>query len=284
MSKRPRRKRRAQGVRVTRERMGAVLDALVEMYGPYRRRRGARAEPLDELVAAMLSQNTSGANARRGYEALRRAFPTWNAVMAAPVREVQACIAICGLSRMRSRRLQAMLRRIEAEQGGLTLRRLRRRPAGEVFEYLTSLHGIGPKTAAWVMLFGLDVDVLPVDNGILRVVRRLKLVRPIARDLEAQRSLTPLIRPGQHHAMHVLAFKHAKERCKPRNPKCADCALLDTCPFGQRRVKHQRVELDKIEQTPSFKRSLARVISSGIRRVDAHEGPKRIGRRRRANG
>jgi endonuclease III len=214
------------------------------MYGPYKGPKAGRGDALDELVSAVLSQNTSGINSRRGYANLRKRFPTWRQVMEAPVRDVQACITICGL----------------------TLRKLRKRPVDEVFAYLTSLYGVGPRTAALVMLFGLGMDVLPVDNGILRVARRLKLVRPKAGDLEAQQVLSPLIEPRQHAATHVLTYTHAKQRCRPRNPKCRECTLLEICPFGMRRVKHQQTELDKVEQTPAFKRFMAKIISSGIRR------------------
>ncbi len=252
----------------TLEKLLEVLEQLVQMYGPYKGPKPGRGEALDELVSAMLSQNTSGLNSHRGYANLRKRFPTWRQVMEAPVRDVQECINICGLARMRAWRLHNLLKTIEHQQGSLTLKKLRSRPAGEVFDYLTSLHGIGPRTAALVMLFGLGADILPVDNGILRVVRRLKLVRPKAGDLEAQQTLSPLVRPGNHAATHVLTFKHAKERCRPRNPKCGDCKLLDLCPYGQRRVKHEQTEIDKLERTPAFKRVMARIISSGIRRYD----------------
>ena len=90
-----------------------VLRGLGRMYG---RRPFVREDSgLDTLVEAMLSQNTNMANASRGFKQLRRQFPTWNKVLAAPVHEVQRCIAICGLARMRARRLQDLLARIRAE-------------------------------------------------------------------------------------------------------------------------------------------------------------------------
>jgi endonuclease-3 len=111
--------------------------------------------------------------------------------------------------------------------------------------------------------------VLPVDNGVLRVVRRLRLVRPKARDLEAERVLSPLIEKGNHYPTHVLMFQHAKERCRPRNPKCGECKLVAVCPHGQRRVKHRPVELDE----PGRRRLavLAGYVSAGIGKVGTGE-------------
>src|SRR5678815_876965 len=82
-----------------------VLRGLRRMYG--QRTFVREGSGLDTLIEAMLSQNTNMANASRGFKQLRRQFPTWSKVLAAPVHELQRCIAICGLARMRARRLQA---------------------------------------------------------------------------------------------------------------------------------------------------------------------------------
>jgi endonuclease-3 len=247
-----------------------VLRGLRRMYGtiaPLRLKRGAG---LDTLIEAMLSQNTNMINARRGYRMLRRRFKTWAEVLAAPVGDVQREIAICGLARMRARRLQALLRTIQTQRGRLSIDFLARESPEAAFEYLMSFHGIGPKTAAFTLLFGFGHAVLPVDNGVLRVVRRLRLVRPKARDLEAERVLSPLIANGAHHPTHVLLFRHARERCRPRNPKCGECTLLKLCPHGQRIVKHRPPDR-RVEPPPRPARPLrlAGFVSAGLIR---HEG------------
>jgi endonuclease-3 len=216
-----------------------VLRGLERTYGKNPQRLPRRATALDILVEAMLSQNTNMVNARRGYAMLRRRFKTWADVMAAPVGDVQREIAVCGLARMRARRLQDLLRTIKERHGKLSINHLATQTPEAAFDYLMGFYGIGPKTAAFTLLFGLNHPILPVDNGVLRVVRRLRLVRAKARDLEAEQTLSPLIAAGAHHPTHVLLFRHAKERCRPRNPKCGDCFLLKLCPHGQRVVKHR---------------------------------------------
>lgn len=241
-----------------------MLRGLERMYGT--RSAPTKERGLDVLVEAMLAQNTNMANATRGFKQLRRELPTWSKVLAAPVEAVQRNIAICGLARMRAARLQDLLKRVKAERGKLDIEFLRNMPVAEAYAWLTSFHGIGPKTAATTMLFGFDAPVLPVDNGVLRVVRRLRLVAPKARDALVERALSPLVRVGDHYATHVLLFTHAKQRCRPKNPRCDDCALLKVCPFGQRRVKHRPGEDAK--QTISVLRSrpkvLSRFVSDGL--------------------
>ena len=243
------------------------------MYGQVNAPRTGRGAGLDTLVEAMLAQNTNMANATRGYRMLRRRFPTWARVMSAPVADVQREIAICGLARMRARRLQDLLRTIKGQRGRLSIEFLADQPVKDAFDYLMSFHGIGPKTAAFTLLFGFGHAVLPVDNGILRVVRRLRLVRPRARDLEAERTLSPLIARGAHHPTHVLLFRHAKQRCRPRNPKCGECALLKICPHGQRVVRHRPPARDAAPPPRPGKRPvrLARYISAGVIR---HQEPE----------
>ena len=201
-----------------------------------------RGSGLDVLVEAMLSQNTNMANSRRGYRQLRRELPTWPKVLAAPVEHVQRQIAICGLARQRARRLQVLLAKIKADhpggRGKLNLDWLADRPVAEAAAYLRSFHGVGPKSAAFTLLFGFNRPVLPVDNGILRVARRLRLVRANAEADEAEQALAPLVPRGSHYAAHVLLFRHAKVRCRPKNPKCDQCLLLRLCPHGRRWVKH----------------------------------------------
>jgi endonuclease-3 len=204
-----------------------MLLGLVRMYGAAPGRRVRRGAGLDTLVEAMLAQNTNMVNAVRGYRMLRRRFATWQEVLAAPVGEVQREIAVCGLARMRARRLQDLLRAILEQRGRLSIDFLARETPEAAFEYLMSFYGIGPKTAAFTLLFGFGHPVLPVDNGVLRVIRRLRLVRAKARDLEAERVLSPLIARGNHYPTHVLLFRHAKERCRVRNPtRSASCSEL----------------------------------------------------------
>ena len=212
-------------------------------------------------MSVILSQNTSWINAREGFRRLKRDLPTWEKALAAPVEEVQRSIAVCGLGRMRAGRLQALLRRIKSERGRLSagVRRADggRRGGGVPGE----LPRRRPKTVACTLLFAFGMPIFPVDNGILRVVRRLGLVRAKAKDVEAsgivERATTPLMR----YPLHVLTYRHAKDFCRPKNPHCDDCPLLELCPTGRRRVKHAPPPNE-----PVTRPRLSRSISAGLLR------------------
>jgi endonuclease-3 len=261
-----------------RAKVRRVLRRLEQMYGA--RAWTKPACGLDVLVEAMLAQNTNMANATSGYRQLRRRFPTWAAVMDAPVEEVQRHIEVCGLARMRARRLQDMLRVIRARRGRPSIEFLRDDEPRAAYEWLTSFYGIGPKTAAFTLLFAFGHPVLPVDNGVLRVLRRTRLVRPKARDAEAESKTSPLIPPGRHYAMHVLLFAHAKQRCRPKNPKCDECRLLELCPHGRRRVRHAPPDKAEALAAAPLRRKrpapLARFASDGLRRHAADDAPPRL--------
>jgi endonuclease-3 len=266
----------ARTLQERRQRILRVLRGLRAMYGE--RRWSREGSGLGVLVEAMLSQNTNMSNAERGYRQLRRQFPTWSKVLVAPVSDVQRCIAICGLARMRARRLQALLARIREQRRALSIEFLRSEETQTAYDWLTQFHGIGPKTAAFTLLFAFGHPILPVDNGVLRVLRRTRLVRAKARDAEAERVLSPLIPRGRHYAMHVLLFTHAKERCRPKNPKCDDCRILELCPFGKRRIRHAppatvHEEIFRVKRRPL---RLARSISGGISKSTSSDEDERV--------
>jgi endonuclease III len=251
------------------KKLRAVLAGLRKIYGAVSIPPIKAGAGLDMLVEAMLSQNTNMSNAHRGYRMLRRRFKSWTAVMNAEVGDVQREIAICGLARMRARRLQALLRTIKEGQGRLSIDFLADRSVEEAMGFLLAFFGIGPKTAAFTLLFGLGHPVLPVDKGVLRVLRRLRLVRAKAKDQEAERVLSPLIALGKHYPMHVLLFRHAKERCRVKNPKCGECELLKICSHGRRVVLHRPPEIAVgVAEVRERKRRLAGFISAGLAKND----------------
>jgi len=245
------------------QKLSTILNRLQKTYS--RHDWASRGKCLDVLVASMLTQNTNMANARSGFHQLRRRFGSWNEVMNADLRDVQRQIAVCGLARMRARRLQGLLRTIHDQRGKLDLQFVGELPADQAYDYLTGFFGIGPKTAACTLLFAFGMPLFPVDKGIQRMAKRLHLVRAKAGEAEAGRTIQEHLRRGQCYPLHVMMFKHAKSVCRPRNPKCQECGLCELCPFGQRRLKHrppeQQVELATRSLRPII---LSRYASDGL--------------------
>ena len=189
---------------------------------------------LDEVVMTVLSQHTSDINSSRAFRGLRERFETWEDVLHAPTEDVADSIRSGGIAQVKAARIQQILSEIEKREGGLDLARLSQLPDGEVNEYLISLPGVGPKTAACVLLFSMNRPAFPVDTHVHRVTKRLGLIETRTGADKAQALLEPRIPPELRYEMHVQLIRHGREVCKPATPRCTDCVLLDLCEAGPR--------------------------------------------------
>lgn len=212
-----------------RRRLRAIAGRLRRAYGdPPGPRHLA---PIDELVLTVLSQNTSDVNRDRAYADLRRALPTWEAVAAAPVRAIVRAIRRGGLALTKAPRIRAMLRSLAGR--GVALddpSALADRSDVELWELLLSLPGVGPKTAACVLLFSLDRPHFPVDTHVHRVSIRLGLVGERASATSAQALLQANVPHDLMYPLHMGLIRHGREVCVARRPYCSECVLFDLCP------------------------------------------------------
>jgi endonuclease-3 len=188
-----------------------------------------RMDSLDELVACILSQHTSDTNSFRAFERLKQRYPTWEAVMAAPVPDLADTIRCGGLADSKAPRIQAVLRAIEDRQGEVSLDFLEGMSDAEARSYLMSLPGVGPKTAAIVLCFALGRTVLPVDTHIFRVAWRLGLIEKRIGEAKAHDALQAQVTPEQTYRFHVALITHGRQVCKAPTPRCEVCPLTDLC-------------------------------------------------------
>lgn len=211
-----------------RRRVRAIHQRLLRRSGDLEPPR--RTDPLDELILTVLSQHTSDANADRAFASLRAGFPTWEEVVRARPSAVADAIRSGGLANTKAPRIQAILREVRDREGRFDLSRLRRLPDEDVVRYLTSLPGVGPKTAAVVMAFALGRPAIPVDTHVHRVATRLGLVEPRTSAEKAHRVLEALVPPDLRIPLHVGLIRLGRETCKAGRPRCEDCPLVDLCP------------------------------------------------------
>ena len=211
------------------ERAQRVHARLLEVYGQPLWRNPLPA--VDELVSTILSQNTNDVNRDRAFDALRARFPSWEAVRDAREAEVIAAIRPAGLANQKGPRIQAVLRAITAERGSLDLAFLQDLPVEEARAWLTKFNGVGPKTAAIVLLFSLGRPAFPVDTHIYRISGRLGL-RPETMSVEqAHPHLESVFPPGSYYAGHLNLIRLGREVCAARKPRCPDCPIRDLCPY-----------------------------------------------------
>ena len=213
-----------------RRRDVARIDRALEAhYGRIRRR--PRRDALGTLIATIISQHTSDTNTHRAFARLRARFPTWTAVRTAPMRAVIDAIRPAGLSALKAPRIQAVLRRLAAERGVLSLAFLRRWPVARAKAWLLSLDGVGPKTAAIVLVFGLGKPSFAVDTHVYRIGKRIGLIPATLSAERAHDWMDALVRPARRGPFHLLLIRHGREICTARAPRCERCPVRRWCAY-----------------------------------------------------
>lgn len=204
----------------------ARLDAA---YGP--RLLAPTGDPLGELIATVLSQHTSDVNSARAYQRLRDEFAAWSLVRAAPTESVADAIHCGGLANLKAERIQRLLAALPLHNGEPTLAPLINQPLALAMRSLRALPGVGPKTAACVLLFSCGLPAFPVDTHVYRVSRRLGFV-PATASHEAIEAVVETLVPGNAqrlYSLHLGLIWHGRRVCQATRPRCAHCALVDIC-------------------------------------------------------
>ncbi len=207
---------------------------LVQAYG--NRPRRPHLDPVSELVCTIISQNTNDTLRDRAFNRLRERFPTWEEVRDAPVEEIAEAIRVAGLGEQKAARIKAALEHITRERGELDLDFLQEMPVEEAKRWLTAMKGVGPKTAAIILLFALGKPAFPVDTHVHRVTGRLGLIGPKVSANDAHQVLEELMPPGTYYAFHLNLIRHGREVCRARKSRCELCPLDDLCDYYRRLV------------------------------------------------
>jgi endonuclease III len=189
-----------------------------------------RLPPLDELVLTILSQNTNDTNRDRAYADLRAKLPAWEDVADAPLPVIERAIRSGGLAPTKAPRIRAVLRALRDRGIALDDRALRRIRHDRLFDLLVALPGVGPKTAACVLLFSLDRPYFPVDTHVHRVAIRLGLVAPRSTAGQTQAQLQAALAPAEMYEVHMNLIRHGRHVCVALRPICSQCVLNDICP------------------------------------------------------
>jgi endonuclease III len=186
---------------------------------------------LDEVVATILSQHTSDRNSERAFAQLKEKFPLWEDVLGAAPEQVADAIRCGGMADQKALRIQQVLTVVEQREQRLDLTRLNELDDTAVEDYLLSLPGVGPKTAACTLVFSMGRAAFPVDTHVHRIVTRLGWVPPGTTADRTYRLLNPLIPPSARYELHAQFIVHGRTVCTAQRPQCATCVLRDLCPY-----------------------------------------------------
>ena len=231
-----------------------MLDGLASVYGRPGWER--RLDPTSELVLTILTQNSADVNAEHAYVLLRQAYPgsgpvvhhapgqgwggeglpdgidpDWAAVEAAPYEELVEVIRPGGLPNQKAKGIQSALRSIRERRGDHSLEFLAGMAPLEARDWLTSIPGIGKKTASVLLLFAFDMPLVPVDRHVERVSRRVGLLPAKATSDDAHDYFLALVEPDRMHEAHVNLIHHGRVVCHAQRPAHEICPLRERCRF-----------------------------------------------------
>jgi endonuclease-3 len=245
-----------------------VLQGVQSLYGVPQWRRVL--DPTSELVLVILTQNSADINAERAFDALRLAYPTdhslverttpaelamedyrpgwggtgwaklpppdWTRVEVTPLDELVDVIRPAGLANQKAARIQASLAKLRAERGDHSLEFLGEMEPLEARDWLTSIGGVGVKTASVVLMMSFGMPLMPVDRHVERVSKRIGLIPPKVSAVEAHDRYLALLEPEQCYPLHVGLITHGRNLCDARSPRCDECPIALRCRYVDRRA------------------------------------------------
>jgi endonuclease-3 len=208
-----------------------IIQNLERTYGVPSNERAS--DPLDMLVRIILSQATSDTNSHRTFAALKKRFPTWDAALRARASTIAATIRSGGLANQKAAVIKGVLRQIKEKHGKIDLSFLHELSPEEAVDYLSQFRGIGPKTIACTLLFACRKEVFPLDTHIFRILRRVGLIPQKCTDARAHEIMNRIVPHGKFYSFHVNLIRHGRTLCRPRDPLCERCPIVEYCDYGQ---------------------------------------------------
>ena len=195
-----------------------------------------KSDTLAMLIVVILSQATTAANSRRTYQNLRKRFKNWKNVLAAENGEVAEAIRLGGLANQKTKVIKDLLQKLKETRSTLSLKFIEKMPDEEARDFLQNFRGIGPKTVACTLLFACHKEVFPLDTHIFRVLKRMGILPEKITDTRAHKLLDELVPTGKFYSLHVNLIRLGRKICRPREPLCEQCPLIEYCDYGLTRM------------------------------------------------
>jgi endonuclease III len=203
-----------------RGRARAILGRLKKLYPDPATALSYR-DPWELLVATVLSAQTTDANVNRVTPVLFARWPAPENLAAADPEEVEAVVYPTGYYRQKTRAVIAL----SADLAG--------RFVGEVpadLAALTTLPGVGRKTASVVLAEAFRLPAIAVDTHVGRLARRLGL-SAASDPVRVEADLRALYPEKEWAGISMRLIQFGREVCTARRPRCPVCPLADRCPY-----------------------------------------------------
>jgi endonuclease-3 len=215
--------------------ISAVNKKLIERFGIPERRNNS--DPVDMLIATILSQNTNDKNSYRAFINLKDKFDNWDEVAGQSRFKIEKQIKIAGLGKQKSGAIKNFLSSVRKEKGKVSLNYLKNFSNDEILTVLTKYDGVGVKTASCVLLFSLKRNICPVDTHVHRTLNRIGIVNTRTPD-KTFLAIKDKIPEGIAHSFHTNLIRLGREICKPAKPNCSVCPLLKVCNYDNKNLNN----------------------------------------------
>ncbi len=212
---------------LSKEKTMEAIEIMYEMF-PNAECELKHKNPFELLIAVILSAQATDVSVNKATPGLFAAFPTPEALAAAPVEEIIDKIKTIGLYRNKAKNIKACAQQLLERFNG---------EVPQTRDELVSLPGVGRKTANVVMGDAFGEPAFAVDTHVERVSKRLRICKLNANVTEVEQTLMRKV-PKElwvktHHTMIFFGRYH----CLARAPKCEVCPLLYMCQEGKERMK-----------------------------------------------
>lgn len=210
-----------------------TIISLLQQEFPGLKPKPSKADPLDILIATMLSQNTTDKTSYIAFCNLKKDIGSWDDVLKATPVKIRNAVRICGLTNQKSSAIKELLKELKRKHGKLSLNYLKKYSNEDIYEDLLKYKGIGIKTISCVLAFSLGRDVFPVDTHVHRVLNRLGIVKALTpvKTFEQANSKIP---EGKKFLLHTLLIRFGRKICRAQKPLCGKCRLYDLCEFSEK--------------------------------------------------
>lgn len=191
-------------------------------------------DPLDMLIATILSQNTNDNNSYKAYLNLKSRYKSWNELVNEKRVTIENIIRVAGLAKQKSRTIKILLKELN-KSSSMDLEFLKHLDNNRAIEQLDNFDGIGVKTASCVLLFALDRNICPVDTHVHRTTNRIGIVSEKSPD-KTFFALNKNFPERIAHSFHTNLIRLGREICKPTKPSCGICPLNKICRYPDKNL------------------------------------------------
>ncbi len=215
-----------------KQKLDKINNLLINFFG-IPARAAVPPDPVDLIIATILSQNTNDKNSYKAFRKLKAKYPDWRQVQRLKPEKLEDTVRVAGLAQQKAAAIKALLNYLITKKGIISMDYLEQFTDDQILDDLTSIQGIGIKTASCVLLFSLERNVCPVDTHVHRTLNRIGAVETSS-PAKTFTEIKDKIPAQAAHQFHTNLIKLGREICKSSGPVCYICPLKKLCRYPEK--------------------------------------------------